>query len=207
MNPNTISILLKCYNEVSHCHLCYALCLCWRCYGYCCCQPWYVYSTHYRGLTSLQPAPSRALSNRSILHCRHCYPQLSSLHHQPRDSSIHWCHIAIGVKSHTANLQQLTVIPGHAGATTVIFQGKGKGIPMPIVTGRSSDGLGIPVQSTEYQLTLVFTFSTNNGGSFNIPTIRCPDVSPAGSVIITMVTSEDALDNNDNDTTATVVFT
>ena len=114
--------------------------------------------------------------------------------------------VSVSAESHARNLQQLTVIPGHAGSTTAVFRGSGEDVPMPIVTGGTGNGLEIPAQTTEYQLTLVFAFSTNNGGSFSVPTIRCPIVTNAGTVVINTVTSEDAKDNDDNDTIATVVF-
>ncbi|KAF9559304.1 hypothetical protein CPC08DRAFT_818848 [Agrocybe pediades] len=114
--------------------------------------------------------------------------------------------VSVSAESHAANLQQLTVFPGHAGSTFIVFQGSGEDVPMPIVSGGTGTGFSLPAQSTEFQLALLFAFSTNNGNTLTVPTVRCPVVTNAGTITINTVTSEDSSDNDDNDTIATVVF-
>ncbi|KAF9559289.1 hypothetical protein CPC08DRAFT_708952 [Agrocybe pediades] len=99
--------------------------------------------------------------------------------------------VSVAAQSNAGNLQQLTVSPGSGGIsnpTPVIFQGTGEDVPIPVISGGTGNGFTIPPQSSA------------------VPIVRCPLSVDVSKIVINAVTSEDSIDNDDNDTIAIVVF-
>ena len=102
-----------------------------------------------------------------------------------------------------ASYHQKVTISGFPDGSTITFSGSGEGVPMKH-DGRTSYSFG-PFND-QITLSILFQFS-ENGTSFTNGFIRNPPTRiESGAWTIINITSEDATDNDDNDSYLHILF-
>lgn len=112
--------------------------------------------------------------------------------------------LQLSCQSHAAFFQNVQI---GTPIGIVQFTGTGEGVTMSITSGGSGTSFVVPTQPDAYMIELLFQFSKSAGGALSLSNIQHNPVMIEGALVTTIsVESEDASDNDDNDSILTITI-